>query len=266
MSTSSRKAMAGMVLITAGVGGFCWWWTTRDRNNDVGPIDMVRVLDLNNRGIAYMEQFEYAKAAEAFDEIVKLAPRWQPARINLGIALLNDHKNEASLEQAVSLFEKALQEDAKSNHAEYCLGILRMHQARELKQAVEHFRRVAERDPGDPHAWFFMAGLLSQMDDLNGAKEAYEKVVALDPYIPGTFNNLQLLYRRLGDDKRANELLDHFLELQKAKWESHANLKYAEMGKYAEVIGRNPQDKTPAVGPLPLFARDAKAAIQLGKN
>src|SRR5262245_657965 len=48
------------------------------------------VLEVNNRGIGYMEQFNYARAIEAFEEVTRLAPDWAPGRINLGIALLNE--------------------------------------------------------------------------------------------------------------------------------------------------------------------------------
>src|SRR6266545_6310127 len=65
--------------------------------NALPPPDPIAAAHANARGIGYMEQFEemqpggkrgYEKAAECFEEAIRYAPDWTPAKINLGIALL----------------------------------------------------------------------------------------------------------------------------------------------------------------------------------
>src|SRR5689334_18071923 len=46
------------------------------------------------RGLAYMEQFEYGKAAAEFRSVHQLSPDWVPGTINLAIALLNQTGEE----------------------------------------------------------------------------------------------------------------------------------------------------------------------------
>src|SRR4051812_14728813 len=70
------------LLAALAVAGWRWWQSWRDRH-------WVAALEANNRGIGLMEQFRYAEAVPAFEEVVRLAPGWLPGKINLGIALLN---------------------------------------------------------------------------------------------------------------------------------------------------------------------------------
>src|SRR5258708_39848120 len=76
---------AGLALLLAGVGGFFVWQRYLPRT---AP-DMVAALHANNRGAGYMERFDYPAAETAFREAVTPAPAWLPAKINLGLALLN---------------------------------------------------------------------------------------------------------------------------------------------------------------------------------
>lgn len=264
MPSSTGLRRIGFLLVILGVGGGATaYWLLQP-----GAVDMVTLLEMNNRGIGHMERFEYDKAAEAFQKVVDKAPRWQPGRINLGIALLNNDPPK-HFRKAIALFEGVLREDPSNNHAEFCLGIIREHQGVDLDQAARHFEAVTRRDPDDPHAWFFLAGIFNQSDDkdrLERARECYEKVAVLDPYIAGALNNLQLLYRRLGKDDEADKILERFQRLKRGEWESHADKKYAEMGKYAEVIGRNPREPAAPPGPLPIFIPDAKFQVQLAKH
>jgi len=56
--------------------------------------DMVGAQRSNNRGIGHMEQFDYDSAVKDFEDAVSQAPRWTPAKINLGIALLSRAQSE----------------------------------------------------------------------------------------------------------------------------------------------------------------------------
>src|SRR5262245_23378282 len=66
------------------------------------------VLQANNRGIGFMEQFEYEKAAAAFEEAVRREPDWLPGHINLGIALMNSDQGD-NRSRARQLFEQMLE-------------------------------------------------------------------------------------------------------------------------------------------------------------
>src|ERR1700736_6615046 len=120
-----------LLLLAASVYGVWRWWGHR------GP-DMVAVLHANNRGVGSMEQFDYDRAVHAFEEAGRLAPDWLPARINLGIALLNRRKEveeqgrstPVDLPRAIALFEDVLRTDPNNPYAHYCLGIILQYQGK----------------------------------------------------------------------------------------------------------------------------------------
>jgi cytochrome c-type biogenesis protein CcmH/NrfG len=241
-----------VLLVAAG-----WWGYQR-----YGKVDQIQVIELNNRGIAYMEQYDYVKAADTFSKVLEKDPRSLPGKINLGIALLNQN-DPASLDRASALFGQVLHEDPVNNYAEFCLGIIRWHQGHDIAVAGKHFEAVTKRDADDPHAWFFLGNVLNQLNEPARAGECYEKVIALDPYVPGAFNALQLIYRSRGEDKKANELLERLQQLNRAQWDTKIAVNYGEMGKYAEAIGRNPRGHSPPSGPLPVFLPDDRFSVTL---
>src|SRR5881296_1390335 len=57
--------------------------------SSLSPDTLEKILSHHNRGVAWMEQFEPIKAGLEFRQVVKLAPKWIPGRVNLAIALLN---------------------------------------------------------------------------------------------------------------------------------------------------------------------------------
>src|SRR5205085_357077 len=120
-------------------------------------------------------------AAEAFEQVVELDPRWRPGRINLGIALLNTQGTQ-NLDRATALFEQVLREDNNDPYAHHCLGLILNHRTN-LEAATAHFRAVTQIDPGDAGGWYWLAQSLPEESDEKDA--CYKKAVQLDPYLSG---------------------------------------------------------------------------------
>jgi Flp pilus assembly protein TadD len=259
--SSGRHLLLGVLLGLVTAGGVWWWWAHQAAPPPPPP-DMVHVVELNNRGIGLMEQFDYAKAGEAFDEVHRLAPQWLPGRINLAIALLNQARPE-TLERAVGLFQGVLAEAPDDPHAHYCLGIIQYYQGRDLERAAEHFEAVARIDPNDAHTWYFLGLTRQGLRQEDEARECYEKALACNPYLLGAMNNLQLLLRRRDQKKQADEWLRRFQQLQAADWYTRSDVKYGEMGRYAEAVGRHADPGGAEVGPLPVFVRDERLRVEL---
>src|SRR5438105_4790584 len=92
-----------VAVVVLGAAGFGWWvWKSKKP-------DMVAVLQVNNRGVAQMDQYDYIEAAKAFEEVVQMAPDWLPGKINLGIAVLNRDQGKGN--EARRLFEEVLAKD-----------------------------------------------------------------------------------------------------------------------------------------------------------
>src|SRR6267142_2653285 len=92
-SSSSRNSllMLGVGLIILVVLLIIGWrlkWGAMPVVEPDKPVT-AEVLELNNRGVGFMEQFEYADAARLFEQVVEKAPDWIPGQVNLGIAVYN---------------------------------------------------------------------------------------------------------------------------------------------------------------------------------
>ncbi len=247
-------------LLVVGIAVFAWW--SAHPPPVPPPVDVVALMQLNNRGIGLMEQYQYDKAADAFAEAARLDARWLPGQINLAIARLNQAQPE-SLAEATHLLQSVLQRDPDSRHALYCLGIILHFEGKEPERAAKYFEAVTRLDPDDAHAWYYLGLTRLGEQKTDDARACFEKALQRNPYLLGAMNNLQLLLRRQPDQKaRADELLQRFQKLQAADWYTRADMRYGEMGRYADAIGR-PLDASASTGPLPVFLREESLRVEL---
>src|SRR5207302_1846035 len=142
--------------------------------------DVEAAMAANLRGVGLMEQGDkkFSEAEKAFAEAMRLAPEWQTAKINLGIAMLNQQPADsktltAHVEQAKDLFRDVLKQDPNNPHAHYCLGVLDFYVGR-VAEAHEHFVAVNKVDPNDAHTWLRLGATHPNGDSSAAAKECYE--------------------------------------------------------------------------------------------
>lgn len=227
--------------------------------------DWLAATQANNRGIGYMEQFDYTQAAEAFEEAVKLAPGWVPGQVNLGIALLNREK-EPYLSQAIDIFRQIIKSDDQNPFGHYCLGIILDYQNKSA-EAGPHFERVTQIDPSDPHAWYHLAKTLTSEAEQARVRECYARAVALDPYFSAGIYALAMELRST-DMKRARAMLDEQERLKQNLWDTVTKTRYTEMGRYATVIGATSKEiaRSQQPGPLPLFAPMDEFKVRLAEG
>src|SRR5206468_7188369 len=71
-------------------------------------------------------------------------------------------------------YERALRVDPIHGEALTGLGVLLSRRGL-WSEAVPHLRRASEVDPGRAAAWFYLGEALNHVDDLEGARAAYER-------------------------------------------------------------------------------------------
>ncbi len=246
-SLSSRSkvwllALVGLVVVGVAVGV---WWLMRKP-----AIDMAAVLEKNNEGIGLVEQYRYEEAVPVFEQVVHMAPDWQPGRINLGIALLNTASPE-NLKRATAVLQEVLAKEPDNPYAHYCLGII-LRYTKDSDDAIKHFEAVTRIDPNDAYAWALLASVLPPGSPQ--AIECYRKAVQLDPNLRMAVYGLAMALRSTVPQE-ATKLLDDSQALLNADWENTFAEKYSDMGKYAECIPRRQVVKTIRTGPLPLYEK-----------
>jgi hypothetical protein len=260
-----------LLLVVAAVAGGVWWWQHRPDTPVRTEPDMVAVLRQNNKGVGYMERFDYQSAIAAFEKVVEMAPDWTPGHVNLAIALLNagglaekDEKpgsgGKDNLERAVQVLESVRQKEPKNLHAAYCLGIIKK-DSPDPAEATSFFKVVTEEDPHDAHAWYFL-GLLQEPGSAERLKY-YQKAFELNPYLMGAIYGLSQELR-VDQPEKARQLADLFKTLTIQDVGDRSKIVYTKMGRYADVIG-GPEAEAATIqtGPLPLFFQHDGFKVQL---
>jgi tetratricopeptide (TPR) repeat protein len=245
--------VALIVLLLASAGAGAWWWMHRQ-------VDWEAVYSQNNRAIAVMDAFDYSEAVPEFEKVVQMAPNWLVGHINLGIALLNaGSKDPSALPRCRSVFEEILHRDPANPHAHFCLGMLLMHE-KEGTEAMQHFEAVLKVDPNDASSWYWLGSLNHK--DRKERLRCFEEALKRDKHLSGALYGLAMDMR--DDEKRFNTMLDEIEDLRRADWRNVSDVKYSQMGRYAEVIGRfGDRPPPPPTGPLALFQPKESLKVQL---
>jgi hypothetical protein len=257
-----RWALWGLVVVlVVGVGVAAWKWRWRPEV-EKPVVDWDSVYEANNKAVGIMDEFDYREAVSAFEEVVRLAPDWLQARINLGIALLNDGStNPPSLTRAQEVFTDILRRDPENPYGHFCLGMLSK-EARDPKVAIDHFQKVVEKDHTDPSAWYWLGHLTEEPER---KEEYFKKALQLQPAMGSAVYGLAQMFNRSGKSKEASELLNQFAAFEVSGTAFLVGTKYTEMGRYAEVIASPHAPAPPQSGPPPHFEpRDLKVQLAPG--
>jgi hypothetical protein len=210
-----------------------------------GPfvVDDPALVARNNEGVGLMGHFEYGPARDVFAELSAAHPDWLDVRVNEAIATFN-RQLEGDEAAGLAILEDVLARDAGHLRANYCAGLLRLRLGR-LDEAGTHFRRVAEGDPADAYAAYFVGQCLEPTDP-EAALARYERAIELDPYLRSAYYRAFQLHQRQGRADEGRRRLDEFQRLEKNPRARIVEIVYTKMGPKAEALAVD-LDDPPAV-------------------
>ena len=195
--------------------------------------DPIAAAHANARGIGHMEQFKYPDAVKEFEEAAKLAPDWTPAKINLGIALLNTQAPE-NLDRALKLFAEILASDRDNAHAHYCTGIILYYQQQASRGRQALRRGQPHRPERRPRVVLTAARASPTASESEEALKFYQKALKLNPYLNaaryGIAQHRHHVGRREAQEATARRLRD---ATDRPTPRTCSDIKYTEMGRYA---------------------------------
>lgn len=139
------------------------------------------------------------------------------ARLAAGDQLLRQAKRTGGrLDPAIRAYQDALRLDPLLADGHLRLATCYyLAQEHELEQS--EYRKCLAINPRHVEAWQRLGHSRLALDDLQGAREAYERVLALDPTDEVVLFNLHLVEGDLGHDERARELLEQVHELARER-------------------------------------------------
>ena len=139
--------------------------------------------------------------------------------------LIRQGQNEAAAEALV----EAIDRDPANYTSRVSLGNLQAARLNQPEEAVKSYKLALKQIPRDTGLISALALALTRVDDLEGARLEYEKLVELEKISPRGLFNLGKIYVRTGDPEKGVETL------QEAKRRASASLeRTAEESKRAE--------------------------------
>ena len=208
----------------------------------------------NNRGVGLMGQFDYAAARDAFAGLVAAHPGEADLAVNLAIATLN-RQQEGDEAAALAQVEAVIAQDPGRLRAQYVAGLLRLYLSSPA-EAQAHFRTVAEADPTDPYADYYLGQCLAQQGDQASALDWYRKALTLDPYLRSAYYGAFQAEQRLGHRDQARALMEDYQRLANNPQARLAEFKYTRMGPKAQALALgDAQATTPSIPTGPILAQ-----------
>ncbi|MGD8690281.1 MAG: FG-GAP-like repeat-containing protein, partial [Gammaproteobacteria bacterium] len=215
------------VLSLLALAAFC---SACSRGPDLSAADIAR----NNQGVALMGQYKYAEAHDVFAALATSHPDWTAARLNLAIATLN-RQNEGDIDAALGIVREVLARHADNLRAHYLLGLLLLYQG-EVKAARPHFLKVAQGDPSDAYAAYYLGQIEAQLGEAEEAVKWYRHSIADDAYLRSAYYGAALMLRRQHKVDEARRMLADYQRFADNPRSHLAEFKYTRMGPRAEAV------------------------------
>ena len=197
--------------------------------NNISPAQRENAYRANNVGVAYLEQFDYVKAAESFRAALKVDPKLELANINLAIALFNAQDLDGANSAAKNAVELAPDEPQPA----YILGMIARNQNR-ADDAVAFFQKVLKFDANDVGANVNLGQIYIQQRNYAEAEKFFRVAVAAEPYNSTAIYNLATVLLRSDARDEGKELMTRFQALRQSGAATNIGQNYLEQGRYAE--------------------------------
>ena len=214
-----------------------------ERDDPWGTLDpLVRAV---NRGVGLMEQYRYAEAVGAFEQVVALAPKSVESRVNLALAVFN-RSGQNDLKRAEELLDKVLAEQPDHVRALYFRGIIHQYSGQDTP-ALTCFERVLKEHPRDASTWYLLSRSKAHLGQPYRAD--LERAVQENPALASAYYDLMRLAWQEGREEDAKAYQATFQKLREHPLcEMIVLPHYRQMGPLAmvEPLTRSPQPR--AVG------------------
>jgi len=152
----------------------------------------------NNYGIALLDAQQYAASVQAFERVASLRPDYADAFTNMAVVEISWERYDdakANLDRALTL----LPGDPR---ALYYRALVERN-AGQVDEAITDLQAMLAKYPLAKDGWRELGFSYYQKHDYPDARNAYEKLQAIDPDDLAAHYQLAILYRRTGDKQRA---------------------------------------------------------------
>ena len=188
------------------------------------------LVQLTNRGVALLEQYDYAKAVEAFEQALALAPDSTQTRLNLAIAVFN-RAGKDDVARTEQLLDQVIAAAPNDVAALFFRGIMHQYSGRD-EQAAVLFERVLEAYPRDACTWYLLARSRAHLGQ--SSRVALEHAIEANPALASAHYDLMRVAAQEGKRDEAKARQAAFVKLRQSPLsEVVAIPNYRQMGPLA---------------------------------
>jgi Tfp pilus assembly protein PilF len=195
------------------------------------PRDRIeRAYSATNRGVAYLEQYDYTSAAGAFRDALRIAPNLAAAHLDLAIALLYAGDTALALPEA----RAAAAGLPNAPQPVYILALIARADNRSA-DAEAAFRKVLSLDPTDPGSNVNLGQLLLEDKQYPQAAAAFREALTIEPYNATASYGLATAFSRTADPG-APQQMAAFERLRSSPYAITYTQGYLQQGRYGEAV------------------------------
>jgi len=174
--------------------------------------------------------------------------------------------NEGALDLAVQELQKAVKARPESGEAHYALAVGYFRQER-LEEAARSFERAIEFTPQHQNIHWDIRYLLrttyQRMGKWELALEEDRKLIQKDPGSYEVFNNMGMIYGKIGDNNQALQAFNHAIKLNPSYYQAYLNRAYLyEAEGKIDLASKEYQFIRENASKSPETERFARAAVQ----
>ena len=116
------------------------------------------------------------------------------------------------MEDAVYMYQKAIEKDKKCYRAYYNLGNYYFERG-QYKEAMDNYTKASKISNENPYIYYNMGCINLKQGELQKAKNNFNKAIMFNSKVPEFHYNLAYVYKQLKKDKLAQTYLDNYNKL-----------------------------------------------------
>jgi tetratricopeptide (TPR) repeat protein len=229
------------------------------------PSPSLTAVQLNNLGVAYMNQQNFEAAARYFSAAHQKDASLQVALLNEGIALLNMQR----LPDAKEALEAVVRRDPANVAGWYNLGLV-SRGTNDIQGTVQDFSHAVQLAPDSADAHYLLGASYMESGDSTKAVAEFQRALALNPNHASAEFGLARAEEHTGNPAAAKVAFQRFRKITSEKIGSPMTRAYGEMGPLS--MAQSIRVAPPAAGPMipvhftihPLAPSPAAAASKSG--
>lgn len=157
-------------------------------------------------------------------------------------------KKQAGAEELKKFFDEGIQLSKAGQH----------------EQAIESFKKAAEKDPDQPAVWANMGSSYAKLKQYEPAIESYNKAIALKPDDSALYQNLGSVYSESGNLDKSKEMYEKAASLAVTLDPKTAATQYYNIGVTYINNGKNAEAEAALLKAIEIDPNHAEAHYQLG--